>query len=59
MEFISLIERVYEDGIVKEDEAKDILCLCNNFVMESTYYEMKNIIEYSTVEYCCKRHVEK
>lgn len=39
-ELIPLIERVYEDGIVTEDEAKDILWLCNNFVTESTYYDL-------------------
>lgn len=39
-ELIPLIERVYEDGIVTEDEAQDILWLCNNFVTESTYYDL-------------------
>ena len=39
-ELIPLIEHVYEDRIVTEDEAKDILWLCNNFVTESTYYDL-------------------
>jgi len=39
-ELIPLIERVYEDGTVAEDEASDILWLCNNFVSDSDYYDL-------------------
>lgn len=39
-ELIPLIERVYEDGTVTDDEASDILWLCNNFVSDSDYYDL-------------------
>lgn len=39
-EIIPAIERVYEDGIVTEDEAADILWMCNNFVSNSAYYDI-------------------
>ena len=39
-ELIPLIERVYADGIVTDDEASDILWLCNNFVSDSSYYDI-------------------
>lgn len=39
-EILPVVERAYEDGVVTEDEAKDILWLCNNFVDDSSYYDM-------------------
>lgn len=39
-EILPVVERAYEDGVVTEDEAKDILWLCNNFVDNSSYYDM-------------------
>lgn len=39
-EIIPLIERVYEDGVVTEEEASDILWVCNNFVSNSDYYDI-------------------
>lgn len=39
-EILPVVERAYEDGVVTEDEAKDILWLCNNFVDNSAYYDM-------------------
>lgn len=37
-EILPVVEHAYEDGVVTEDEAKDILWLCNNFVDDSSYY---------------------
>lgn len=39
-EILPVVERATEDGIVTEDEAKDILWLCNNFVDNSSYFDM-------------------
>lgn len=39
-EIIPLIESIYEDGIVSEDEKKDIIWLCNNFISDSSYYDL-------------------
>lgn len=39
-ELIPLVEQIYSDGIVTEDEAKDILWMCNNFVSDSDYYDL-------------------
>lgn len=39
-EILPVIEHAMEDGVVTEDEAKDILWLCNNFVDSSTYYDV-------------------
>ena len=39
-EIIPMVECAYEDGVVTEDEAKDILWLCNNFVDNASYYDM-------------------
>ena len=39
-EILPVVEHAYEDGVVTEDEAKDILWLCNNFVDDSSYYDM-------------------
>lgn len=39
-ELIPLIQSIYEDGIVTEDDAKDIVWLCNNFVSDSNYYDL-------------------
>lgn len=39
-EILPVVEQACEDGVVTEDEAKDILWLCNNFVGSSSYYDM-------------------
>ena len=39
-ELIPMIENIYEDGIVTEEEASDIVWLCNNFVSDSNYYDL-------------------
>ena len=39
-EILPVVEHAYEDGVVTEDEAKDIMWLCNNFVDNSSYYDM-------------------
>ena len=39
-ELIPLIHSVYEDGIITDDEAKDIVWLCNNFVSDNDYYNL-------------------
>lgn len=39
-EILPVVEQACEDGVVTEDEAKDILWLCNNFVDNSSYYDM-------------------
>lgn len=39
-ELIPLIESVYKDGIVTEEEKSDIVWLCNNFVSDSDYYDL-------------------
>lgn len=39
-EILPVVEHAYEDGIVTEDESKDILWLCNNFADNSSYYDM-------------------
>jgi hypothetical protein len=39
-ELLPLVESIYEDGVVTEDEAQDIVWLCNNFVSEGAYYDL-------------------
>lgn len=39
-EILPVVERATEDGVVTEDEAKDILWLCNNFADNNSYYSM-------------------
>lgn len=39
-EILPLVERATEDGVVTEDEAKDILWFCNNFADNNSYYNM-------------------
>lgn len=39
-EILPVVERACEDGVVTEDEAKDILWLCSNFVDDCSYYDM-------------------
>ena len=39
-EILPVIERACEDGVVTEDESKDILWLCSNFVDDCSYYNM-------------------
>lgn len=39
-ELLPVIEAACADGVVTEDEAKDILFLCNNFVDNSSYYDV-------------------
>lgn len=38
-EIIPTVERACEDGVVTEEEAKDILWLCNNFADSNSYYD--------------------
>jgi len=39
-ELIPLIENIYKDGVVTEEEASDIVWLCNNFISDSNYYDL-------------------
>lgn len=39
-EILPVVDHAMEDGVVTEEEAKDILWLCNNFVDSSTYYDV-------------------
>ena len=39
-ELIPMIQSVYEDGIITDSEAKDIVWLCNNFVSDADYYNL-------------------
>lgn len=39
-ELIPVIEKACEDGVVTEEESKDILWLCSNFVDTSGYYDL-------------------
>ena len=39
-ELLPVIKTACADGVVTEDEAKDILFLCNNFVDNSSYYDI-------------------
>lgn len=39
-ELIPMIRTAQEDGVVSEDEAQDILWLCNNFVVNNEYYDV-------------------
>ena len=39
-EILPVVERATEDGVVTEEEAKDILWLCNNFADNNAYYDM-------------------
>lgn len=39
-ELIPLIESVFSDGIITTEEVNDIVWLCNNFVSDSSYYNL-------------------
>lgn len=39
-ELLPVVDAACADGVVTEDEAKDILWLCNNFADNSSYYDM-------------------
>ena len=39
-EILPVVERAMEDGVVTEEESKDILWLCNNFADNNAYYNM-------------------
>lgn len=39
-ELIPLIQSAYEDGVLEESEANDIVWLCNNFISDSDYYDL-------------------
>lgn len=39
-EILPVVEQATLDGVVTEDEAKDILWLCNNFVDNASYYDV-------------------
>jgi hypothetical protein len=39
-ELLPVIESVYADGIVTDEEAADILWLCNNFIDDAGYYDV-------------------
>ena len=39
-EILPVVEQACADGVVTEEEAKDILWLCNNFVDNSSYYNI-------------------
>lgn len=39
-ELIPLVESVYADGIVTQEEIDDIVWLCNNFISDSHYYDL-------------------
>lgn len=39
-ELIPLIESSFADGIITTEEANDIVWLCNNFVSDSSYYDL-------------------
>lgn len=39
-ELIPMIQTAYQDGILEESEANDIVWLCNNFVSDSDYYNL-------------------
>lgn len=38
-ELIPVVEAACQDGVITDDESKDILWLCNNFVDNSSYYD--------------------
>ncbi|WP_295585541.1 BRCT domain-containing protein [uncultured Oscillibacter sp.] len=38
-EIIPVVEKACEDGVITEDESKDILWLCNNFADSNSYYD--------------------
>lgn len=38
-EIIPVVEKACEDGIITDDESKDILWLCNNFADDNSYYD--------------------
>lgn len=38
-EIIPVVEKVCEDGIITDEESKDILWLCNNFADSNSYYD--------------------
>lgn len=48
-ELIPLIQSIYEDGIVTEEESKDIVWLCNNFVSDADYYNLVT----SSLQFLC------
>ncbi|WP_298030209.1 BRCT domain-containing protein [uncultured Dysosmobacter sp.] len=39
-EILPVVEKACSDGIITDDESKDILWLCNNFVDNSSYYDL-------------------
>lgn len=39
-ELIPMIENIYEDGIITDEEAADLVWLCNNFISDSNYYDL-------------------
>lgn len=39
-ELIPLIRKIYEDEVITEDEAADVVWLCNNFVSNADYYDL-------------------
>jgi DNA polymerase III epsilon subunit family exonuclease len=39
-ELLPAVERIYEDGVVTDDEARDIVWLCSNFISDSSYYDL-------------------
>jgi hypothetical protein len=39
-ELLPLVEAAYTDGIITDDETKDIVWLCNNFVSDANYYDL-------------------
>ena len=39
-ELLPLVEDAYADGVVTNEEAKDIVWLCNNFVSDNDYYDL-------------------
>lgn len=38
-EILPVVERACEDGVITDEESKDILWLCNNFADSSSYYD--------------------
>ena len=39
-ELLPVVEAAYQDGVVTEEESKDILWLCNNFADSNSYYSV-------------------
>ncbi len=38
-EILPVVEKALEDGVITDDESKDILWLCNNFADSNSYYD--------------------